>query len=236
MARSRFDRLGDHRLQNKARQVRERAAAGDPEAIAEAAKIDRATTLEALRQRCWEILRAHLAYCDSELSASGLPSVPKAGERTPPAYADALEDWADANTANLPLDTPVGRLVTQVRHVAHILRQLDCATSFRLGLILGYGFAENYYLMLREFADGPAIARERWLADARSAGAKARQDNAAYKNREIAQAFLSAWRGNPHITPNSWAKTNAQRFGKSADRIRRLASDALKASKATGST
>lgn len=236
MARSRFDRLGDHRLQNKARKVRERAAAGDPEAVAEAATIDHATTPEAMREKCWEILRTHLADCDSVLAELGLPRVPKSGGRAPAAYADALDNWVETHAALLPLDTLEGRLLTGVKEVAHILHLLDNATSFDLGMILGYGLAQNHFLALREFSDGPALARERALAEARSAGAKARGDEVREVNREIAAAFIAAWRTNPHITANSWANANTERLGKSPETLRKIASKARKVSKAKSST
>lgn len=223
--KKRFARLGEHEHVNRAKMVRDRAAAGDKEAIAEAARIDLATSPDVIRETVWDILRHHLADCAALFQAAGEPPPPRLLRRTPAAYADALDDWADG-FATLALDTLMGRHIQSVRLVAHVLRLLDeNGAHANRGFMLGYGLAQNHFLALREFIDGPDLAREKYNAEGRSTGGKVggkgKRDAIAGKTTDAWNAFATARQVKPSITMNSWALKHAHEFDVSKDTLRR---------------
>ncbi len=223
--KNRFARLGEHEHVNRAKMVRDRAAAGDQEAIAEAARIDLATRPDVIREKVWDIVRDHLADCAALFQAAEEIPPPRPLRQTPAAYANALDDWADG-FASLALDTLMGRYIQSVRLIAHVLRLLDeNGAPANQGFMLGYGLAQNHFLALREFVDGPGLAREKYNAEGRAAGGKVsgrgKRDAIAGKQRDAWNAFARARQVKSSITMNGWAQQHAGEFDISAEALRK---------------
>lgn len=219
-ARTQFTRLGAHVASDKAGAIRAWAAANpdDPRAQAELKKLNAAAEPENVRRQILEIVRLQLQ--DAAQSLEGMP-LPEA--RPLDEYAEALCVWAKASRQQYDVDTPEGRMVQIVRNCAFILDGLACGVpDFDLGVILGWELATKNHLLVREFADGPALARDAALEAARAQGGNARAGKAAKRDVEIRAAFGAAKAKNPSLTRNGWADDHASQWDLSGERVRKI--------------
>jgi hypothetical protein len=103
--------------------------------------------------------------------------------------------------------------------------------DFDLGVILGYGLAQKHFLLVREFADGPALARERYLAQKRLEGAEGTKKVALKKAERVETAFWAARKINPTLKPASFARNHEGLQSLGYDRLRKIAAKALRRQK-----
>jgi hypothetical protein len=104
-------------------------------------------------------------------------------------------------------------MVTVIGLCAQTLIEMDRGDArFSLGAVLGYGIAQKYFLAFREFADGPALARERAGANGRSEGGKsAAAARAENEKRDQARKEFQAKKAlDPKLTKRRFAKTFAK--------------------------
>jgi hypothetical protein len=181
-----------------------------------------AATPDSLRAKIWEIMRNHLADSDGILCEAG-GGPPRSQGRASDAYADALFEWLAQARGRHDFDSPEGRAVEIVGLCAHAISALDRVDpAFRLGFVLGYGISQKNHLLVREFGDGPALARESALQAARAEGGNARAQQNAERDRKLRAAFAAAKAKNPSLTPNGWANDNASEYHLSADRVGKI--------------
>lgn len=219
-ARTQFTRLGAHVARDKAGAIRAWAAANpnDPRAQAELRKLNAAAEPENIRRQILEIVRWQL-----QDAAQSLDSMPAPEARPLDKYAEALCVWAKASRDQYEIDTPEGRMVQIVRNCAFILDGLACGVpDFDLGVILGWELATKNHLLVREFADGPALARDAALEAARAQGGSVRADKTAKRDVEIRAAFAAARAKRPSLTRNAWADGHASQWGLSVERVRKI--------------
>ena len=141
-------------------------------------------------------------------------------------YANALDVWADSFAGHLDLDTLMGRHIQSVRLVSHVLRLIDeNGAHANLGFMLGYGLAQNHLLALREFLDGPDLAREKYSLERRSVGGKVsgrvKKDAISAPTRRAWRAFAAARQNKPGISMNGWAQKHARDYAISSSTLRK---------------
>jgi hypothetical protein len=73
--------------------------------------------------------------------------------------------------------------------------------------VLGYGLAQKNHLLVREFADGPALARDQAESEGRSRGGMEAAKRHRQRDRDIRKAFAA--RLNPNQSQAAWSKANA---------------------------
>ena len=222
--RTQFTRLGAHTARDTAREVRKRAAAApaDPAAQKELEALNKALSPERLRAKVWEIVRNHLADSDGILGDAG-GGPPRAQGRASNVYAAALLEWAGDKRGTYDFDSPEGRAVEIVSLCASIAAYLDTeAPVFRLGVVLGYGLAQKNHLLVREFADGPALAREAAAQKTRAEGGRARAAQSADRDKQMREDFSCALAKDSTLTRRHWAEIHAADFELSADRVRKI--------------
>jgi hypothetical protein len=219
-ARTQFTRLGAHVASDKAGAIRAWAAANpnDPRAQAELKKLNAAAEPENIRLQILEIVRLQLQDAAQSLDSMPTPEAMPLHE-----YAEALYVWTKGSGDQYEVDTPEGRMVQIVRNCAYILDGLVCGVpDFDLGVILGWELATKNHLLVREFADGPALAREAALEAARAHGGNARADKATQRDAEIRAAFAAASAKKPSLTRNGWADDHASQWDLSGERVRKI--------------
>lgn len=298
--RSQFTRLGGHVARDTAREVRERAATGEPSALTELEALKAAAMPESLRGKIWEIVRNHLADSDGILSKAG-GGPPRVQGRASDAYSKALFEWLAQARRRYEFDSPEGRAVEIVGLCAHVLDHLgkggtdtnrvaprsvpewgtgvfvrmlrntdirwnehpaegrltvnkgdvlntgqmladalvrqnlaaendpaaaliaaDELHEFRLGVVLGYGLSQKNHMLVREFADGPALARDRAQQNGRAEGGDKRAAQTVKRDKEIRKAFADARAKNPSLTANGWAHDHASDWELSGERVRKI--------------
>jgi hypothetical protein len=214
MSRSPFTRLGEHIARDTAREIRERATAhpNDIEANLALKTLEAASSPAAVREKIRTIVRNHLKDADATL-AETLP-LATAG-MTGGQYGARLSEWANETAPTYIFDSPEGRSIEIVRLCAHILEGMSLGQpDFDLGVVLGYGLAQKNHLLVREFADGPALARERANAHGRALGGSTRsialRANVQARDRKICTEFAN--RQNKALSKQRWAQANEKRL------------------------
>lgn len=114
-------------------------------------------------------------------------------------------------------------MIEVLKLCAHALIESDADNpDFLLGLVLGYGIGQKYFLALREYSDGPALAREKAMTEARARGGREKQTvlKTEARDRAIRQRFSR--RQNKHQSAKAWAEDNADREKMSVSNLRRI--------------
>jgi hypothetical protein len=232
MRRSKFQRLGEHTARDRAGELRRKVAAGGPDALQAQTELLESATPEAVRAKAFDLLLHSLKMAVEVFQAEGL--CPPLDAPTPQEHAVALLAWTDQQNADP--DSLRGRMIRLTRQCAHGLVLLaDGPLEAALAMAVGYGVAQTHFLALREYGDGPEIARERSAGRGRAEGGKSRKDGAKAVHAEIAADFMEARRVNPRISANGFAKKNAERhlerFGLAPETVRKIAGNALRRAK-----
>jgi hypothetical protein len=153
----------------------------------------------------------------------GHPAPPLAAESTVAEHGLALLSWAAEHSADP--DSLQGRMIEVLRLCAHALIESDAdKADFLLGLVLGYGIGQKYFLAFREYSDGPALAREAAMMDARSRGGGETRKSLKTKNKKRDAAICDRFRArsNKHQSKKAWADDNADSENMSARNLRRI--------------
>lgn len=221
--RSQFTRLGAHVARNTALDIRARAAAGDPIGIQELRRLEAGLTLAGLQDKGDDILSQMLVRVAKTLQDLGHPCPPLTAESSVSEHGLALLSWAKEHSADP--DSLEGRMIEVLGLCAHALIESDAdKADFLLGLVLGYGIAQKYFLAFREYSDGPALAREAAMMDARSRGGEEKRKSLKTTNnardRGICDRFRA--RSNQHQSKKAWAEDNADSENMSARNLRRI--------------
>jgi hypothetical protein len=214
-SRSQFTRLGEHVARDAAREVRERAAANpdDDHAQSDLADLNAAASPEGLQKRVAEIVRLHLQDADETLNQA----FPNGTGMTVSQYGNALYEWWRASRGKYVYDSPEGRTAEIVKLCALILEGTGSG-------VLGYGLSQKNHLLVREFADGPALAREAAMIDARSRGGKEKRKALKITNTDRDRAICNRFcaRSNKRQSKKAWAEDNAANEKMSVRNLRRI--------------
>lgn len=222
--RSQFRRLGEHVARDTAGDVRARAAAGDPNAIEELRRLEAGLTLTGLQGKVDDILSQMIVRVAKGLHDCGhaIPPIePEASLSSMAEHGMALLSWANQHPADL--DSFEGRMIEVLRLCAFALIESDPDDPrLLLGLVLGYGIGQKYFLALREYSDGPALAREKAMAEARVRGGLERRTGLKTQARDRAICERFSQRQNKHQSAKAWAEDNADRENMSVRNLRRI--------------
>jgi hypothetical protein len=153
----------------------ERAAKGDAAALKELEAPVKPDTPESLREKIWTIVITHLANADGHLGGkAGGPPRPKG---TAHEYGAALLEWVLPVRPKYNRDSKEGLAIAIVELCAGTLRALDSAhPDFMAGFEIGYNLSKANHLLVREFGDGPALAREHDAQAHRAEGGRTRAE------------------------------------------------------------